>query len=146
MRARAAALRPPNVAVVQAGFLTYHHTGPPADVVYTRNALHHLPDPWKAVALQRIAGFLRTGGILRLRDLVFACEPAELEDVVAAWLDAAAERPEDGWTRAEREEHVRDEFSTFSWLLEPMLERAGFAVERATFRSRVYADYVCRSL
>jgi hypothetical protein len=26
--------------VLQAGFLSYQHTGPPADAVFTRNALH----------------------------------------------------------------------------------------------------------
>jgi SAM-dependent methyltransferase len=135
---------PDNVEVVQAGFLTYRHTGARVDRVYTRNALHHLPDAWKAVALVRVAGILRPGGVLRLRDLVFACEPAELDAVVAAWLDAGAARPEDGWTRAEREEHVREEFSTFTWLLEPMLERAGFEIERSEFRAGIYADYVCR--
>jgi hypothetical protein len=33
-----------NVECVAAGFLGYDHTGPPPDVIYTRNALHHLPD------------------------------------------------------------------------------------------------------
>ena len=141
MQARA---RLDNVEIVRAGFLSYCHEGDPADVVYTRNALHHLPDAWKAVALRRIAEFLRPGGLLRLRDLVYACEPDELQEVVSPWVDGGAARPEDGWTRAEREQHVREEFSTFSWLLEPMLDRAGFEIERAEFRSRIYADYVCR--
>src|SRR5262249_37662335 len=57
-----------NLECVEGGFLTYEHSGPPADVVYTRHALHHLPDVWKAVALVRIAGLLVDGGILRLRD------------------------------------------------------------------------------
>ena len=144
IRGRAARFGLVNVEIVRAGFLGYRHEGGPADVVYTRNALHHLPDFWKAVALERVAAVLRPGGVLKLRDLVYACEPHEAEGVVSAWLDAAVEQPEDGWTRAEREEHVSDEFSTFSWLLEPMLERAGFEVERAEFRSGIYADYVCR--
>jgi SAM-dependent methyltransferase len=142
LRSRAAGLE--NVEVVEAGFLTYRHMGAPAHYVYTRNALHHLPDAWKAVALSRVAGMLRPGGVLRLRDLVYACDPEELDEVVSAWVDAGTERAEDGWTRAEREEHVRHEFSTFSWLLGEMLARAGFTVERAEFRSRIYADYVCR--
>ena len=50
-----------NVECVQAGFLTYEHTGAPADLVYSRYALHHLPDFWKAVALDRIAGVLAPG-------------------------------------------------------------------------------------
>ena len=45
-----------NVDVVQAGFLTYEHAGAPADFVYSRYALHHLPDFWKAVALAGCAG------------------------------------------------------------------------------------------
>ena len=39
-----------NVETVRAGFLTYEHAGPPADLVYSRFALHHLPDFWKAIA------------------------------------------------------------------------------------------------
>ena len=54
-----------NVEVVQAGFLTYDHSGEPADFVYSRYALHHLPDAWKAIALTRIRHSLRTGGLLR---------------------------------------------------------------------------------
>jgi SAM-dependent methyltransferase len=51
LRRRAAAAAVANLACVQAGFLSYQHAGPPADAVYTRNALHQLPDFWKAVAL-----------------------------------------------------------------------------------------------
>jgi hypothetical protein len=51
---------------------------------------------------------------------------------------------ERGWTRAELAEHVRDEHSTFTWLLEPMIERAGFEVVDADYRSGVFARYLCR--
>lgn len=133
-----------NVEPVQAGFLTYEHTGAPADFVYTRNALHHLPDFWKAIALHRVADLLRPDGVLRLRDLVFSFELHEAERSIESWLENAAQRPEDGWTRGELEVHLRDEYSTFSWLLEPMLERAGFAIERAEYgKFGVYADYIC---
>jgi hypothetical protein len=54
------------------------------------------------------------------------------------------ERALAGPEHLEREEHVRNEFSTFSRLLEELLDRAGLEVERAEFRSRIYADYVCR--
>jgi hypothetical protein len=39
---------------------------------------------------------------------------------------------------------VRDEHSTFTWLLEPMIERAGFEVVDADYRSGVFARYLCR--
>jgi SAM-dependent methyltransferase len=44
IRAHAADARLSNVECVQAGFLTYEHTGSLDDGVYTRNALHQLPD------------------------------------------------------------------------------------------------------
>jgi SAM-dependent methyltransferase len=134
-----------NVECVAAGFLSYEHQGPPVEVVYTRNALHHLPDFWKGIALRRVAQLLVPGGILRLRDLVYSFALPEAEDRIAAWIDSvAAASPELGWTRDELETHVRDEHSTFSWLLEPLLEQAGFAIEAAEYApSGVHAAYVC---
>jgi SAM-dependent methyltransferase len=133
-----------NVECVRSGLLTYEHQGEPADFVYSRNALHHLPDFWKAVALVRVAAMLRPGGVLRLRDLVYSCEPGEADRTVEAWLAGAADRPEDGWTRAELEVHLREEYSTFNWLLEPMLERAGFEIRDAEYSaSQIFAAYVC---
>lgn len=38
-----------NIESVQGGFLTYEHQGEPADFVYSRNVLHHLPDFFKAL-------------------------------------------------------------------------------------------------
>jgi ubiquinone/menaquinone biosynthesis C-methylase UbiE len=133
-----------NVEALQAGFLSYEHSGAPADVVYTRNALHHLPDFWKAVALSRIAELLRIGGTLRLRDLVYSYEPGEAEVGIARWLEAAAQKSDEGWTRGELEAHLREEHSTFTWLLEPMLGRAGFDIVTADYAPiGAYADYTC---
>jgi ubiquinone/menaquinone biosynthesis C-methylase UbiE len=133
-----------NVECVQAGFLSYTHSGAPADLVYTRHALHQIPDLWKAVALERIAGFLRPSGCLQLRDLFFACELQEVEAVVEAWLAGAGRDASAGWTRAELETHLRDEYSTFTWLFEEMLRRAGFLIQSADYTdSRIYATYTC---
>ena len=141
---RAADERISNLEIVQAGFLSYEHTGELADFAYSRNALHHLPDYWKALALRRVATVLKPGGVLLLRDIVFSFDPADADEVIGAWLDSAAATPDEGWTREELETHVRDEHSTFSWLLEPMLERAGFAIESADLGTRgVFAEYVC---
>ena len=135
-----------NVEPVSAGFLTYEHAGDAADLVYSRYALHHLPDFWKAIALTRMAGMLRPGGRLRLWDVVYSFEPAEAEERIEAWIEATmAADVERGWTRAELAEHVRDEHSTFTWLLEPMLERAGFdVIEASASASGMFARYLCR--
>ena len=114
LRRKIATLHLTNVTMVRAGFLTYEFTPGHADVVYSRNALHHLPDLWKAVALERIATMLRPGGILRLRDLIFSFEPREAARAIEAWLSAAPAAADAGWTRAELETHLRDEYSTFT--------------------------------
>jgi hypothetical protein len=130
---------------VQAGFLSYQHRGAPADFLYSRNALHHLPDFWKGIALMRMAEVLTPGGTLRLRDLVFSFDLSEAEARISHWLDtAAAEQADEGWTREELETHLRDEYSTFSWLLEPLIRQAGFEIEAADYGSTgIHADYLC---
>ena len=133
LRTKAAAANATNVEVVQAGFLTYEHRGRPADFVYSRYALHHLPDAWKALALARVHRMLKPGGILRLWDVVYGFEPHEAEERVEAWCATGSADVGSGWTRSELEEHVRDESSTFTWLLEPMLERCGFAIRDAAY-------------
>ena len=143
LRQRVTEARLGNVECVRAGFLSYEHTGAPADAVYTRNALHQLPDFWKALALERIANLLRPGGVLRLRDLIFDFQPGEAEAVLDGWLDDAVADPARGYTRADFAEHLRTEFSTFRWLLEPMLAAAGFAVVTAGFDGSIYGAYTC---
>ena len=143
-RSRAAEAGLANVECVRGGFLTYAHEGALADAVYSRNALHHLPDFWKGIALRRVAAMLRPGGVLRLHDLVYSFDPAEAEPAIAAWLERAAARPDVGWTAEELATHVREEHSTYAWLLEPLLERAGFEIREAVHRQPgTYAAYTC---
>jgi ubiquinone/menaquinone biosynthesis C-methylase UbiE len=132
-----------NVELVEAGFLGYEHHGDPPQLVHSRNALHHLPDFWKALALVRVRELLAPGGVFCLRDLVYSFEPQEADARLEAWFDGAAASAAEGWTRAELEEHVRTEHSTFSWLLEPLLEHAGFSIRSSTHRRGAYSTYVC---
>jgi SAM-dependent methyltransferase len=133
-----------NVRCVRGGFLSYQHEGPPAGFVYTRNALHQLPDFWKALALERVAGMLRPGGVLLLADLIYDFQPQQAAEVFGRWLANAATDPAEGYTREDYAEHIRSEYSTFRWLLEPMLAAAGFTIAESSFRDGVYGQYVCR--
>ena len=144
LRDRVAALGLTNVSVVDGGFLSYEHPSEPVDFVYTRNALHHLPDFWKAVALDRMARLLRPGGILRLRDLVFDFAPADAEERIETWISGAVTDSAVGWTAAELADHVRGEFSTYSWILDTMLERTGFEILDRSFQRSAYGAYTCR--
>ncbi len=132
------------VECVQSGFLTYHHQGDLADFVYSRHALHHLTDFWKVIALKRMAAILKPGGVLHLRDLIYSCEPDETEQVLETWLGKAPENADQGWTRAELKTHIQEEHSTYSWLLETMLERVGFDIQQVQpSPTRVHSRYTC---
>jgi SAM-dependent methyltransferase len=136
-----------NVEIVRAGLLTYEHRGELADFVFSRNALHQLPDFWKALALMRLASMMAPRALLWLRDLLYAFEPTDAEGVLAAWFDAAAQDETEGYTVSDLETHVRTEFSTFTWLLEPMLAHAGFVtLDAEVDRRRTYARYACVKL
>ena len=131
-----------NVECVRAGFLSYTHEGAAADIVYSRNALHHLPDFWKGVALARVHDLLAPGGTFLLRDLVYPFEPHEAPAQLEDWFAGATTDAGAGWTRDELETHVRDEHSTYAWLLEPLLLHAGLAIDDVSHRG-VHATYVC---
>ena len=144
MRARTEREDVPNVDVVQAGFLSFDQPAGSVDFVYTRNALHQLPDFWKVVAIERIAAMLRPGGTFRVLDLVFDLEPAQIADGIETWMEGAVEDPAFGYTASEFAEHVRLEHSTFTWIFEPMLERCGFEIVDRTVHRNVYAAYTCQ--
>jgi ubiquinone/menaquinone biosynthesis C-methylase UbiE len=127
-----ASVRSAPLEIVEGGFLTYDHAGEPPDLVYSRYALHHLPDFWKAIALGRIRRMLRPQGMLRLWDVVYHFTADDAEERIEQWC--ATGSSDDGeWSRAELEEHVRDENSTFTWLLEPMMLQAGFEIRDASY-------------
>src|SRR5262245_13341220 len=105
-----------NVKCVLGGFLSYEHRVELADFAYSRWALHHLPDFWKSIARARIHDLLAPGGVLRLWDVVYNFSIRDVEDRIEQWCSSLP-ADGDGWTRSDLEEHVREEHSTFSWLL-----------------------------
>lgn len=86
---------------------------------------------------------LRPGGVLRLHDLIYDFQPAQADTILDRWLDSAAADPACGYTREDFAEHIRAEFSTFRWLLEPMLAAAGFDIVASEFDVSVYGTYTC---
>lgn len=135
-----------NIEVVQGGFLDYEHHGPAADIIYSRFALHHVPDFWKGIAFARLRSALKPGGLLRLWDVVYNFEPFDAEARLEAWCATGGPDDDDSaWSRADYEEHVRDEHSTYTWILEALAERAGFVIEQAEHSAGgTFAKYVLR--
>jgi hypothetical protein len=76
----------------------------------------------QAIALDRLRRILRSGGVLRLLDVVYSFDAADADERLEAWCARAGSDSDQDWSRAELEEHVRDENSTFNWLLEPMMQ------------------------
>jgi len=138
-----------NVELIEAGFLSHRCEPSSVEFVYSRLALHHLPDFWKVYALRRISDMLVPGGVFRLWDVVYSFEPQDTEQRLEAWCAtgqnvAPFTAIEDGWGRWEIAEHVRDEQSTYCWLLEAMFERVGLDVDRCDRPDDTNAKYVLK--
>jgi ubiquinone/menaquinone biosynthesis C-methylase UbiE len=132
-----------NVSFLQGGFLTYQHQGAPLDAAVTQIALHHLPDFWKQIALIRIAGMLKEGGRLCLRDVIYSFDPREHESFFEEYMSRTQATMDSDF--ADRiASHVRAEYSTMNWIMEGLIERAGFKIERADYKKGMFALYLCR--
>lgn len=130
-----------NVELVNDGWLSYEHEGALASFVFSKNTLHHLPNFWKIEALKTVGDTLQDGGIFRLRDLVYSFDPADSQTAIETWLDGMESTQ---FTKEELHRHFREEFSTYGFVLEPMLEQSGFEILDATYRDGFYASYTCR--
>jgi len=125
-----------------AGFLTFAAEPDSIDCIVSRFALHHLPDFWKQVALIRLARALKPDGRFYLRDVVFSFDPGSYPAAIDAWIHRMPEVS--GFSQSDFETHVRDEFSTFAWVLEGLLERAGLEIIERDYSGPEYAEYLCR--
>lgn len=134
-----------NIKFVNAGFLSYEHEGEPADVVITKAAFHHLPDFWKQIALLRINGMLKPGGLLYIHDVVFHFDPQEYIGRINSWISGFDKVAGEEF-RSEVETHIRDEYSTFGWIMKGIIERAGFTVERCKSDDGFVTEYACRKI
>jgi putative AdoMet-dependent methyltransferase len=122
------------------GFLDYRHAGLPADVVTSKSALHQLPDMWKQQALVNAASMLRPGGTFYLWDVIFSFDPADADAELERWI---TDMGGTGFSIDDFTTHVREEYSTYAWIIEGLLERAGLHVEQRATPTPTYAEYIC---
>ncbi len=131
-----------NITFVHSGFLNYVHTGEPADAVISQLALHHLPDFWKMIALMNISSIMRPGGKFYLRDIVYSLKLEKYAASINHAISHVKETAGDDMGKS-FENHVRKEHSTFDWIMEEMLYRAGFFIESADYLDDFMTVYVC---
>jgi ubiquinone/menaquinone biosynthesis C-methylase UbiE len=123
-----------------AGFLTYEHPEDSVDAIVTTFAFHHLPDFWKGIALKRIYRMLKPGGRFYMQDVVIE-EPCSLENI-ALFIDKL-EKAGGVFLGEDAEGHFRDEFSTYDWVMDELLSRAGFRIARKHIEDGVLGTYLC---
>lgn len=130
-----------NIVFCKGGFLSYEHAVEPVEAVVSSAALHHLPDMWKWAGLLNVAKMLKRGGKFYLFDVVFPMTDSYAA-IFGSWTEGFIEKvgPE---FAGEVETHLRDEYSTFDWIMEGMLRRAGFHLESAEYTDGFGATYLC---
>jgi len=125
-----------------AGLLSFAYQPDSYDLIVSEFTLHHLPDFWKAVALSRIFAALKPGANFYLRDIVFVGTPDGVERDVEAWAEFSIKNHD--FDRDSVITHMRDEYSTFGWVIERMLADVGFALVSVDYHAPLHGTYLLR--
>jgi 2-polyprenyl-3-methyl-5-hydroxy-6-metoxy-1,4-benzoquinol methylase len=125
-----------------AGLLSFAYQPDSYDLIVSEFTLHHLPDFWKAVALSRIFAALKPGASFYLRDIVFVSVPDGAERDVDEWADFSIKNHD--FDRDSVVTHMRDEYSTFGWVIERMLLDAGFVLTSVDYHAPLHGTYLLR--
>ena len=125
-----------------AGLLSFAYEPDTYDLIVSEFALHHLPDFWKAVALSRIYNALKPGACFFLRDIVFTGNLDGRERDVEQWAEFNIRNHD--FSRDSVVSHMRDEYSTFGWVIERMLTDVGFTLEAVDYHAPLHGTYLLR--
>ena len=96
------------------------------------------------MTLGRIRRFVHSGSVVRLSDIAYSFDPSEAEERIEAWCATLPSNPTGPgeWTRGDIEEHVAMNTPPPAWILESMLERSGFRIERGYSADGILAQYI----
>lgn len=129
-----------NIELHHAGFLTFSTNPATFDAAVSATVLHHLPDFWKAVALQNVRRMLKPGGLFVLRDIVFPWDSEDYRRPLLAFINAMPEGMRKATTG-----HVAKEHSTLDWIMEGLLVRAGFEILQIDPDRAPLIQYLCKA-
>jgi ubiquinone/menaquinone biosynthesis C-methylase UbiE len=139
-KAKAIQAKASNIEFHHAGFLTYEHNDHPVDAIDTTFTFHHLPDFWKGIALKRLNRMLKPGGQLYIHDVVI--EEANAIENIAAFIDKLATAG-GKLLREDTERHIKEEYSTYDWVMDGLLTRSGFIIKNKHIDGGVLGTYIC---
>jgi hypothetical protein len=103
--------------------------------------LHHLPDFWKCIALRRIHAMLTENGLFFLNDVVFSFPIDDYKSEMNRFLTNLEEKTDADFVK-DGVLHFKEEFSTFDWILDLMIEKAGFAIVKKERRNNTGTAYI----
>ena len=129
-----------NIEFCHEGFLTVEIEDSSVDCIVAAFALHRLPDLWKAIALERMYKMLKPGGQLYFYDAVV--EDGNKVENIPALIKKLASGGGD-FLKADAEVHFRKEFSTYDWIMDGLLTRAGFIIKCKDIEGGVIGTYYC---
>jgi 2-polyprenyl-3-methyl-5-hydroxy-6-metoxy-1,4-benzoquinol methylase len=125
-----------------AGLLSFAYQADSYDLIVSEFTLHHLPDFWKSVSMSRIFAALKPGANFFLRDIVFVRTPDGAERDVEEWAEFSITNHD--FDHDSVVTHMRDEYSTFGWVVERMLVDAGFELTSADYHAPLHGTYLLR--
>ena len=129
-----------SIEFIKSGFLSLDLPESSIDVVTTQLALHHLPDFWKSIALKNIYDILKPGGKLFLYDVVFDFKLENYSQNINEFIELTGGESE---KRTEDSKlHIKEEYSTYSWILEEICIRAGFLLDEKQIERSLFGTYV----
>lgn len=131
-----------NIEFINAGFLSYNHNAEQVDLLTTKFAFHHLPDFWKQIALMKMNKMIKLGGSLHIFDVVFGFDPLEYEKKFDNWISDFENAVGKDFGK-EVEIHIKEEYSTFKWILEGMFKIAGFKIVKSKSHDEFTTEYHC---
>jgi 2-polyprenyl-3-methyl-5-hydroxy-6-metoxy-1,4-benzoquinol methylase len=132
--------RKASVRTQPAGLLSFAYQPNSYDLIVSEFTLHHLPDFWKAVALSRIFAALKPAANFYLRDIVFVSMPDGSERDVGEWAEFNVNNHD--FERDSVVTHMRDEYSTFGWVIERMLTETGFTLVSVDYHAPLHGTYL----
>ena len=129
-----------DIELKNSGFLILPYENEKFDYVTTSFSMHHLPDFYKFIALKNMHRVLKKNGVLFIQDVVIV--EKNYEDNINALIKRQYSLG-GNFLKEDAIQHFKEEFSTFDWILDQMIEKAGFKIMDKNIDDGLFAKYYC---
>lgn len=131
-----------NIDFILSGFLDIPLVAGTIDAVISQIALHHLPDFWKSAAILNISRLLKPGGKFFLTDSIMSFDIESYDETITSQMNEFRKTAGEKITN-EFIVNIRDEYPTYSWVIEQMLIKTGFKIDRIDKHNPLISSFIC---